>query len=107
VHQTLEKTFKGKDDVVFVYLQIPWNGFARNSFEAGLKDVASFKLDSLYAYCPREDGAEHPSFASEYYVDGTPWTLVIDRKGTVCYTDRTSKAGPVDVAIKKALKATK
>jgi hypothetical protein len=92
---------------VFIYVQIPWGGFGRNSYEAGLKDVGSFGLDSLYAYCPKKPDAKHPTLAWDYFVDGTPWTIVIDREGTVRYTDRTTKAEPIDAVIKKSLEPKK
>ena len=89
--------------MVFINIQIPWSGFERNSFEAGLKDMSDAGLKGLYAYDPRAEGQEHPKVAVDYSINGTPWSVVIDREGVVRYTKPTQAEAPIAKVIQAAL----
>ena len=91
---------------MFINVQIPWSGFSRNSFEAGLKDMEEAGLEGLYGYDPKAPGSEHPKLAADYFMNGTPWTVVIDRKGVVRYTASTEAAGPISKVIQASVDRT-
>ena len=103
MHQALQKTFKNDADVVFLYAQTVFEGYARNSFEAGLKDLKRLGIVSPYAFDPGVPAKRKPSsIMSGYLIRGTPWTIVIDTDGVVRYSSLTEPTEVVQKAIEAA-----
>jgi hypothetical protein len=96
VHQQLEEAYKGDDDVVFIYAQTVFEGFERNSFELGLKDLDKLGIKSPYAFDPGDPKTgKRSSIMTGYLTGGTPWTIVIDAKGIVRYSAFTGERAAI------------
>ena len=78
----VEKQFHNNDEVVFIAVQTVFEGFGRNTAEAGAEDVKKFALDIPYGYDAGLDG-RHSTIMRRYRSGGTPWTVIIDPEGIV------------------------
>ena len=78
---TLAKMKKEFSGVNFIAVQTVFEGFSTNTKERALADVKSFGLDIPVGH----DGASGmPSpLMRRYRAGGTPWTIIIDKKGVV------------------------
>jgi len=76
--QTVEMQFP---NVNFIAVQTVFEGFSTNTKERALGDVKSFGLDIPVGH----DGAPGSSspLLRQYRGGGTPWTIIIDKKGIV------------------------
>ncbi|MDP6945669.1 MAG: TlpA disulfide reductase family protein [Myxococcota bacterium] len=74
--------FGARDDVVFVAVQTVFEGFYTNTAKKALSTVQDFGLDIPVAHDP--GSADSGSvLMRRYRSGGTPWTILIDRKGIV------------------------
>lgn len=100
MHQSLEKTYKGDAEVVFIYAQTVFEGYQRNGFEAGLKDLRKRGITAPYAFDPGDPKTgKRPSIMAGYITGGTPWTIVIDAAGIVRFWGFTRDAKSIRAVI--------
>ena len=83
--QALIKKYKEDPDVEFVAVQTVFEGFQTNSPEAGWKTAEKYGLEIPIGHSGSKEG--HSTVMSRYRTGGTPWTIVIDRNGTIRYND--------------------
>lgn len=83
VMKQVEDELAGADDVVLLEVQTVFEGTAENTPERGPKEVAKYGIRSPVGFDARVDGAAKSLIMERYGTDGTPWTIVIDRKGVV------------------------
>jgi thiol-disulfide isomerase/thioredoxin len=77
--------FAGNDDVAFIAIQTVFEGFKANT-PARLAPIAKkFDLEIPFGQSGRK-GLPSPLMRA-YRTRGTPWTIIIDREGTVRYGD--------------------
>jgi thiol-disulfide isomerase/thioredoxin len=81
VLQKLVKEFDGNDGVAFLAIQTPFQDYATNS-QLQLKPTAEeFNLDIPFGHLAKT--REAYSINAAYETGGTPWWVIIDRKGMV------------------------
>ncbi len=74
--------FGGQSDVVFVAIQTVFEGFTTNTASRALSTVQDFGLDIPTGHDPGpSDGGS--LVMRRYRSGGTPWTILIDKKGVV------------------------
>ena len=78
---TLQKMVKAFPYVNFIAVQTVFEGFSTNTKERAKQDVASFGLDIPVGH-DGTHGTPSP-LMRRYRAGGTPWTVVIDKKGVV------------------------
>ena len=89
---------------MFIYAQTVFEGFARNSYEAGLRDLETFRVRGVYAFDPGDpSGKRRSSLMQGYLTRGTPWSIVIDGEGIVRVSEFTARADSMRKAIDQAL----
>ena len=80
--QHVRHQFGSRDDVIFVAVQTVFEGFHTNTAKKALSTVESFSLDIPTAHDPGRGGSGS-LLMKRYRSGGTPWTILIDRKGVV------------------------
>jgi thiol-disulfide isomerase/thioredoxin len=82
--QVMER-FRGADDVAFVAVQTTFEGFSTNGAEAAWKTADKYDLEIPVAH----DGSKgkRSKLMQAYRTGGTPWTIIIDKKGVVRFND--------------------
>jgi hypothetical protein len=93
VHKRLEGSYAKADDVVMFHLQTVWEGQHANKPETHSRIAKQFKIGVPIGYDAHVDGARVSITMQRYSTGGTPWTIVIDKKGVV----RFSAITPADV----------
>ena len=89
MHNIVESKFKDAEDVVFFHLQTVWEGTHVNTPENGPKVIRKMGNKVPVAYDAHVDGGRVSVFMRQYGTGGTPWTVVIDKKGTVVFNEGT------------------
>jgi thiol-disulfide isomerase/thioredoxin len=74
--------FAARDDVVFLAVQTVFEGFYTNTAQKGLETLRKFALDIPMGHDPGPEGSGS-RLMKRYRSGGTPWTVVIDKKGVV------------------------
>jgi hypothetical protein len=105
VHKKLEDRFAKAKDVVFLHLQTVWEGTHTNTPKRGPKEVAKYKIKAPNGFDAHVDGGRTSLFMQRYGTGGTPWTIVIDKRGEVRINEVTP--GDVDALAKKIEKFQK
>ncbi len=95
MHKELEDRFAKAADVVLFHLQTVWEAENVNTPERGHREVKDFRIEVPVAYDAHVDGARTSVFMHSYGTGGTPWSIVIDKKGKV----RHSSFTPADVEV--------
>ena len=86
--QALVKEYEDNDDVVFVAVQTVFEGFTTNSRDKVRDTQKRYKLDIPMGHDPGSHSPQTwPNVMFNYRSGGTPWVVVIDRKGVVRYND--------------------
>lgn len=77
----LAEHYRGDDKVAFVAIQTVFEGYAVNTEEAAKKIIKQYKLTMPVA----QSGAKgfRSEFMNRYRTGGTPWTIIVDKKGVV------------------------
>jgi hypothetical protein len=105
VHRALEEMFADDDKVVFFHIQTVWEGHETNTPQNGPKVAKQNGIEVPVGYDARVDGGRISLAMIQYGTGGTPWTVVIDKKGVVRYSDLTpGRAEDLERIIKKAKK---
>lgn len=78
----VRQVYGDRKDVVFVAVQTVFEGFGTNTAQRALSTVRDFGLDIPTAHDagPQDSGS---LLMKRYRSGGTPWTVLIDRKGVV------------------------
>ncbi len=79
--QALEQRYRDNDQVFFVAVQTVFEGFGTNTKERAIQDLEDYDLAIPLAHDAGEDGPS--AFMRSYRTGGTPWTVIIDRRGVV------------------------
>ena len=83
MHKRLEDHYAKAGDVVSFHLQTVWEGQQANKPETHKRIAEHFKIKSPIGYDSHVDGARTSLVMTQYATGGTPWTIVIDKKGIV------------------------
>ena len=85
----LSSEFTREKDVVLVAVQAVFEGFQTNTLAGGRRGAKKFKLDIPFGHDAGEGGGSgrRSQLMTKYRTGGTPWTVLIDRKGIVRYND--------------------
>ena len=66
-----------------IHLQTVWEGTHTNTPERGPKETKKYGIKVPVAFDGHVDGSRLSIVMSRYGTGGTPWTIVIDKKGIV------------------------
>ncbi len=91
--QKLITHYKGNPNVGFVAIQTVFEGFKFNTVEKAVETAKRYDLDIPVGHSG--SAGEKSSFMQTYRSGGTPWSVIIDKKGVVRYNDfhiKTDKA---------------
>ena len=91
MHKELEKQFARSKDVVLFHLHTVWEAENVNTPERGFREMKTHGLKVPVAYDGHVDGARTSVFMHTYGTGGTPWSIVIDKKGKVRFNEVTPK----------------
>ncbi|MCI0363503.1 MAG: redoxin family protein [Phycisphaerales bacterium] len=81
----LIKRFNGNADVAFVAIQTAFEGFQTNTAESALKTTKRYELDIPIGHSGTD--GQRSRLMNDYRTGGTPWTIIIDRRGIVRFND--------------------
>jgi len=99
--QQLEEAYWDEEEVVFLYVQTVFEGDATNTWDNGLADLDDYGLKGSYGFDP--GGGGPPETMVMFTTQGTPWSVVINRKGKEKVSEFTPDFDAVAAAIDKAL----
>jgi len=80
--QAVEERFEEESEVVFVAVQTVFEGYGTNTEGRAKDTVEEFDLLIPVGHVEGE-GGRSPAIMRRYRSGGTPWTVIIDRQGTV------------------------
>ena len=83
MHTQLEDKYASDRDVVFFHLQTVFEGESANTPQRGPNEAKKYKIVVPVGYDAHLDGERTSVFMHTYGTGGTPWTVVIDKKGIV------------------------
>jgi len=83
VHKELEEKYEGVKDVVLFHVQTVFEGFGTNTPRRGPKVAKGHGIEVPVGYDGRVDGERLSGIMTRFGTGGTPWTIVIDKKGVV------------------------
>ncbi len=83
--QKLIKHYKGNPQVAFVAIQTTFEGFSFNTFEKAKATATKYNLQIPVGQSGEKGNPS--AFMRKYRSGGTPWTVIIDKKGIVKYND--------------------
>jgi len=89
VHKQLEKRFAKSKDVVLFHLHTVWEAENVNTPARGHREMKDHGLKVPVAYDGHVDGARTSVFMHTFGTGGTPWSVVIDKKGKVRFNEVT------------------
>ncbi len=85
--------------MVIFHLQTVWEGTHTNTPERGPKETDKFGVKVPVGFDAHAEGGRTSTFMQRYSTGGTPWTIVIDKKGKVRINEVTPS--DADALIKK------
>jgi len=91
--QELSKHYKDDDKVAFVAIQTVFEGFMVNSVLAAELIVKKYDLDMPVGHSGLDD--KRSKFMNDYKSGGTPWTVIVDKKGIVRFNDFHADVGEI------------
>ena len=83
--QKLSKHYAGDVSVAFVAIQTVFEGFSFNSVNAAKDIIKKYSLTMPVGHSGSSD--KRSGFMANYRSGGTPWTVIIDKKGIVRFND--------------------
>jgi len=83
--QKLAKHYDGDDEVGLVVIQTVFEGFMVNSELAAKLIIKRYSLEMPVGHSGSSD--KRSRFMRDYKSGGTPWTVIIDKKGVVRFND--------------------
>ena len=100
--QELIRRFEGTKDVAFVAVQTTFEGFQTNTAAKALATAKRYGLKIPIGHSGSDN--RRSRIMSDYRTGGTPWTIIIDRKGVVRFNDFRISADAGEQMIKQLLK---
>lgn len=85
----VEDKYKGADDVAVFHVQTVFEGAHTNTPGRGPVEAKKFDIEAPVGYDARIDGDRVSLIMRQYGTGGTPWTVVIDKKGVVRFNNFT------------------
>jgi len=83
--QKLSKHYKGDKDVSFVAIQTVFEGFHTNTVESAKKIIKDYNLTMPVGHSGVNN--KRSLFMINYNTGGTPWTIIVDKKGIVRFNN--------------------
>ncbi|MCH9651427.1 MAG: TlpA family protein disulfide reductase [Deltaproteobacteria bacterium] len=80
--QAVEERFRDNREVVFAAVQTVFEGHGTNTEQRAKDSVEEYGLPIPVGHVAGEEGSS-PGIMRRYRTGGTPWTVIIDRKGIV------------------------
>jgi len=100
----LAEAFKENDNVLFLGIQTVFEGHSVNTRDKLRKNQLKWDLKIAMAHAPgNPEKHEIPTIMRNYRSAGTPWTVIIDRSGTVAYNNFHIESKPAVELIEKLL----
>ena len=81
--KAVHERFADADDVVFVAIQTTWRGSSAQAAEFALPTTQKYDLDIPVGHAGADIAEGGPGIMESYSMPGTPWTVIIDKKGVV------------------------
>lgn len=100
----LEDHYASAKDIVIFHLQTVWEAEDVNTPTRGHQEAKKYELKVPVGYDGHVDGGRTSVFMHRYGTGGTPWTIVIDRKGKVQFNERTPGVDVLKALIDKLRK---
>ncbi len=75
--------YKGNEGIVFLAIQTTFEGYLENTSDKLAVTAKKFGLKIPFGHSPKLAGM--PSVSAKYKPGGTPWWVIVDRKGIVEY----------------------
>ena len=104
VMKQVEDELKDADDVVICHIQTVFEGAKENTPERGPKVARKHGVRVPVGFDARVDGASQSLLMERFGTGGTPWTIVIDRKGIVRFNATTPTDSRTIVALVEELR---
>ena len=83
--QHLISTYKDNENVVFVAIQTAFEGFTANTEATALKTAQKYDLSIPVGHSG--SSKKRSAIMMKYRTGGTPWTVIIDKKGIVRFNE--------------------
>ena len=99
--QKLIKKFEGNENVTFVTIQTVFEGFTSNTEDKALQTAKKYNLNIPVGHSGTN--GKRSKVMTSYRTGGTPWTVIIDKKGIVRYNDFHAQVEQADTLIQKLL----
>jgi len=104
VHKKLEDRFAKASDVVLMHVQTVWEGTHTNTPDRGRHETKRYKITVPVGFDGHVDGGRTSIIMQRFGTGGTPWTIIIDKRGEVRVNEVT---GDFDALAKKIEKYRK
>jgi membrane-associated protease RseP (regulator of RpoE activity) len=104
VMKQVEDAMRDAPDVVVCHVQTVFEGAEENTPERGPKEAAKYGVRAPVGFDARVDGASQSLLMERFGTGGTPWTIVIDRKGVVRFNGATPADSRTIVALVEELR---
>ena len=89
MHKALEDHYREEQDVVIFHLQTVFEGQSANTPQRGPRETEKYGIKSPVGYDAHLDGERTSIFMRTFGTGGTPWTVIIDRRGIVQFSQFT------------------
>jgi len=100
--QRLEDKYWQEEDVVFLYIQTVFEGHSTNTWDEGLGDLDAYGIQGPYGFDP-SGPSQRPATMSMFDTGGTPYSVVINRRGKTKLSDFTPDQERLEAVIEAAL----
>ncbi len=101
--QEVEEAYWDEEEVVFLYVQTVFEGDSVNTWDNGLAELDEFEVQGSYGYDLGPDEGGPPETMLMFETQGTPYTVIINRKGREKISDFTPDFDTISSAIDRAL----
>lgn len=101
MHKKLEDRFAEAKDVVFLHVQTVWEGTDTNTPKRGPMEVKKYNIKAPNGFDAHVDGARTSIIMQRFGTGGTPWTIIIDKRGEVRVNEATGDFGALAKKIEK------
>ena len=82
--QKIQELFKDSNEVKLLAIQTVFESFESNTEDKVRKEQIKYNLQMPMGHDPGEDRS---TIMRDYHTGGTPWIIIIDKKGIVRYND--------------------
>ena len=106
MHKRLEDHYAKANDVVGFHLQTVWEGQHANTPDTHARIAKHFKIKSPIGFDSHVDGARTSIVMQQYATGGTPWTIIVDKKGNVRFNAATPDLAQLTALIDKLRRST-